>query len=76
MRLDPNYAPWFAAFLGNSYFLLRPYDEAIAAYQEAVRRNPDVPWPHSSLAVAYAEMGKDKEARAQAAEVVRPQGLP
>jgi adenylate cyclase len=71
MPLDPNYAPWFATFLGNSYFLLRRYDEAIAAYQEAVRRNPDVFWPHSNLAMVYAEMGKEKEARAQAAEVWR-----
>ena len=71
MRLDPNYAPWVAAFLGNSYYLLRRYDEAIAAYQEAVRRNPDVSRPHSNLATVYAEMGNEKEARAEAAEVLR-----
>jgi adenylate cyclase len=64
-------APWFAAFLGNSYYLLHRYDEAITAYQEAVRRNPDVAWTHSNLAMVYAEMGKDTGARAQAAEVMR-----
>ena len=71
MRLDPNYGAWVVFFLGNSYWLLRRYDEAIAAYQEAVRRNPDFLPTHSMLAVVYAELGQEKEARAQTAEVLR-----
>ena len=71
MRLDPNYATWFAFFLGNSYYLLRRYDEAIAAYQEAIRRNPGALWPHLNLAMVYAEMGKEKAAQGQVAEVLR-----
>jgi len=71
MRLDPNYAPWVPFDLGNSYYWLRRYDEAIAAYQDALRRNPDVFWTHTPLAAVYAELGKEKEARAEAAEVLR-----
>ena len=71
MRLDPNYAFWFAGWLGDSNFLLHRYDEAVEAYQEALRRNPEIAWTHASLAMVYAEMGKEKEARAQAAEVRR-----
>jgi len=71
MRLDPNYASWVAFYLGESYRMLRRYDEAIAAYQEAIRRNPDFPGAHESLAGVYAELGQEKEARAEAAEVLR-----
>ena len=71
MRLDPNYAFWFAGWLGDSNFQLHRYDEAVEAYQEALRRNPDIVWTHSNLAMVYAEMGKEEEARAQAAEVRR-----
>jgi tetratricopeptide (TPR) repeat protein len=71
MRLDPNYVAWVVFFSGNSYWLLHRYDEAIAAYQEALRRNPDFLPTHQLLAVVYAELGKEKEAQAQAAEVLR-----
>ena len=71
MRLDPNYAPWVVAFLGESYWLLRRYDEATAAFQQAIRRSPDYLPAHGWLAVVYAELGREKEARAEAAEVLR-----
>jgi adenylate cyclase len=71
MRLDPHYPPWVAFFLGNSYYELRRYDEAIAAYQEALRRNPDFWGAHQYLAATYAEQGRQKEAHAEAAEVLR-----
>jgi adenylate cyclase len=71
MRLDPNYAPWVAFFLGNSYFTLRRYDEAIAAYQEVLRRNPNAEYGHAGLAGVYVELGQEKAARAEAAEVLR-----
>ena len=71
MRLDPNF-PFYVMFeLGNCYSLLRRYDEAIAAYQEAARRNPDFSPTHQQLAVAYMGLGREKEARAEAAEILR-----
>jgi tetratricopeptide (TPR) repeat protein len=70
-RLDPNF-PFYVTFsLGNSYYLLRRYDEAIAAYQEVVRRNPGFPPAHGQLAMIYTELGREKEARAEAAEAQR-----
>ena len=71
MRLDPNYGPWIVFFLGESYYLLRRYDEAIAAFREALRRVPDYLPAHQHLAVVYAELDQEKEAQAQAAEVLR-----
>jgi adenylate cyclase len=71
MRVDPKYGPWVALWLGDSYYLLRRYDDAIATYQEGVRRNPNYVSPHRMLAAAYAELGREKEARAEVAEVLR-----
>ena len=71
MRLDPNYPPWQVFHLAHSYFLLRRYDEAIAALQDALRRNPDFSPARRVLAVAYAELGREKEARAEVAEILR-----
>jgi adenylate cyclase len=71
IRLDPNYQSLTVFHLAHSYFLLRRYDEAIAAMQDAVRRNPNFPPAHRMLAVAYAELGREKEASAEVAEILR-----
>jgi adenylate cyclase len=47
------------------------YDEAVAALQDALRRNPSfLPAPRL-LAVIYAELGRENEARAEVAEILR-----
>jgi adenylate cyclase len=71
MRLDPNYAPWVGWFLGNSYYALRRYDEAVAAYQEALRRNPNALYVHLGLAGVYAELSREKDARAEVVEILK-----
>jgi len=71
MRLDPNYGAWVVFFLGNSYFFLRRYDDAIVAYHDAIKRLPDYLPAHTQLTATYAELGRDREARAEAAEVIR-----
>jgi adenylate cyclase len=71
MRLDPKYGPWVAIWLAESYFLLHRYDEAIALYQDALRRNPAYAIVHRQLATTYAEMGREQDARAEAAALLR-----
>ena len=71
MRLDPNYPPWVPFLLAHSYSLLRRYDEAIAALQDSLRRNPNFLPARRWLAVVYAELGREKEARAEVAEILR-----
>ena len=71
MRLDPNYPAWVVFHLAHSYFLLRRYDEAIAALQDSLRRNPNFSPARRWLAVVYAELGREKEARAEVAEILR-----
>jgi len=42
MRLDPKCEAWVTFPLGDSYYWLRRYDDAIPALQDAVRRNPSL----------------------------------
>jgi adenylate cyclase len=71
MRLDPNYPPELVFHLAHSYYLLRRYDEAVAAMQDALRRNPNFLPARRMLAVVYAELGREKDARAEVAEILR-----
>jgi len=58
--------------LGTAYRQLGEYEEAVASYKKALHLyGADDLIVHLSLAVAYALMGHEKEARAEAAEVSR-----
>jgi len=71
MRLNPKYPVWYLLNLGHAYFLTGRYEESIAALKRTLIRNPHV-WPaHVYLAASYIALGKEKEARAEAAEIVR-----
>ena len=71
MRLDPMYPPNYPTSLGIAYEMTGRYDEAIAEMKKALHRNPDFKLAHLRLAVTYGIMGKEAEARAEAAEVRR-----
>jgi adenylate cyclase len=58
--------------LGNAYRQLGQYEEAIGQYKKALRLyGPDHVLAHLYMAGTYALMGREKEARAEVAEVVR-----
>jgi adenylate cyclase len=71
MRLSPTYEDWYLAALGLAYWLTRQYDEAISTYKLFRRRNPDQRYSYVGLAKVYAELGREKEARAEMAEALR-----
>jgi adenylate cyclase len=71
LRLDPNYQAHCVFHLAHSYWLLRQYDEAIAAMQDSLHRNPNFLPAHRMLAVAYTELGRDADARAEVRELLR-----
>jgi tetratricopeptide (TPR) repeat protein len=71
MRLDPESAAYYSFDLGWAYRLLGRYDEAIAAQQRALTRNPEFPPVHFELARLYHELGREEEARAEEAIVRR-----
>jgi adenylate cyclase len=71
MRLDPFYAPLAPGWLGRAHYMLKQYSAALAPARECATQMPNVTLGHLGLAVAYAQLGKLEEARAEAAEVLR-----
>ena len=70
MRLNPQYLGALNA-LGQTYVHARQYEEAIAIFKKILARNPDH-WPgHWGLAVIYSESGREEEAKAEGAEILR-----
>ena len=47
------------------------YEEAITVLKKALHYNPDFYIAHVRLALCYAALGKEEEAHAEAAEVLR-----
>jgi adenylate cyclase len=56
---------------GTSLRLTGRYEEAVSAYKKAIHRSPDNIFVHINLTITYTLMGREKEARAEAAEVLR-----
>ncbi len=71
VRLDPYHPSVYLTWLGGVYSWSGRYDRAITVLKRAIRREPDYIVNHVALAAAYAHSGKDEDARAQAAEILR-----
>jgi adenylate cyclase len=71
MPLDPAGQDFYAFFLGSPYVFMGRYDDAIALLQKHIVVFPDNLWAHAMLAMAYVELGRNQDARAQASEVMR-----
>ena len=66
-RLNPNSPFGYFWQLGHANFVLRRYDEAIAAFDEAATRSPRF-WPaHIMKASALGHLGRGAEAKNAAA---------
>jgi len=71
IRLEP-YAPAAHYYnLGMAYLGAGQCEEAISACEEALRRGSNNLFAHVDAAVAYGICGREEEARATAAEVLR-----
>ena len=57
--------------LGNAYRITGRYEEAVSAYKKSLQRAPDNFLAHLGLTATYSMMGREQEARAQAAEVLK-----
>ena len=71
MRLDPHYPYYNLHYLGDAYYAMGKYEEAIAAMKACNTRNPETLPPHLTLAVIFSGLGRKEEAQAQVAEVLR-----
>jgi len=70
-RLNPrgpvaSYVSYGSALVGAGRF-----EEAVSAYKKVLQQLPDNFLAHLGLAVTYSMMGREQEARAEAAEVLR-----
>ncbi|MFQ5973607.1 MAG: tetratricopeptide repeat protein, partial [Alphaproteobacteria bacterium] len=71
IRLSPNTPPNVLRFEGQAYHAMGQYEEAIVAFGRARARNPKGVLPLVWLAMTYADMGRMKEGRAMAQEVLK-----
>ncbi len=71
MRLNPHYSPDYQHILGIADNVTGRYEEAIVAFKKVLVRNPNFMTSHLNLAIIYSELGREDEARAEAAEVIR-----
>lgn len=71
LRLDPRAHNVHLFFLGWAYVDAGRYDEAITTLKRVITANPNYLVAHLSLAAAYSRGGRDEEARAEVAEVLR-----
>ena len=71
MRLNPFYPINYLAVLGDALVHQGKTSEAVEAFCELVRRNPNYISAHLHLAGLYSEAGKIEDARQEIAEVLR-----
>jgi len=71
IRLSPIPPTPVLTNLGHSYRMLGRYEESIAILKQLIQREPDAFSAHLSLTATYMLAGKEAEARAEAAEVLR-----
>jgi adenylate cyclase len=71
MRLDPFHPHFSPLMAGESYYLLKPYHDALYWLREATGRAPRHTMAHAWLAATYARLGQIEDARLEAAEVLR-----
>ena len=71
MRLSPVSDSWYVVGLGWSYFDIGHYEEAISAFKRYLNLHPEHKFTRASLAAAYIMLGREEEARNEAAEVLR-----
>jgi len=74
MRLNPHYPQyqaWYLSALGHSYRLAGQNEEAVTTLKRSLLHNPSWLPTYAHLAVVYSEQGREEEARAAAAEILR-----
>ena len=71
VRLNPNAEAYNLLFFANALSTTGRLKEAVSVYKKALQRAPDYIPAHLGLVGAYMRMGREKEARAEAEEVLR-----
>jgi len=71
IRLNPFGPSRYFLGYGHALRVVGRFEEAVSAYKKAIQREPNNFFAHLNLASTYSMMGFEKEARAEASEVLR-----
>ncbi len=71
LRHKPFIADQHLNSVGAAYYLAGQTEEAIAPLKQYLSRYPNILGAHLTLAAVYGELGREAEARAEAAEMLR-----
>jgi len=71
LRLDPLGSASIFLQLGMALRMTGKFEEAVSAFRKTLQRAPDNIIAHLGLAATYSVMGREEEARSEAAEVLR-----
>lgn len=71
LRHKPYVTDYHLASVGAAYYLAGQPEEAIAPLRQYATRYPNILGAHLILAAVYSELGREAEARAEAAEMLR-----
>lgn len=69
-RLNPNHPHNYPFHMGQAYFVLKRYDEAIAAFEKGLETRPRSQRIHIWLAAAYAQSGRIEDARWEVEQIL------
>jgi adenylate cyclase len=71
IRLNPFAHHWYLTRLGSAYRMTGRYKEALKILKKALLLSPNSMVAHMTLTITYIQLGRDEEARAHAAEVLK-----
>jgi adenylate cyclase len=71
LRLSPIPHPIWLLNMASAYIRMGQYEESIQICRTVLQKQPDQIFAHTFLVVAYMFIGRDQEARAEAAELLR-----
>ncbi len=71
MRLDPHYRDIYLHLMGQAYFHLQQYDEAIEVLKRRLVRKPESDISRVLLAACYGHLGKLDKSRLEWDDAIR-----
>jgi adenylate cyclase len=71
IRLDPAGRDYYGYAIGNAYEQMGRYQDTMEVLKKTLARYPKLLVAHLAITEAYVELGRDQDARAEAAEIMR-----
>ena len=71
IRLNPFPPNWYFMSLGNAYFLMGEFNQAIEAYKKALQRSPNFLLAHIGLAASCSAANHAEDARVATSQILK-----